>query len=229
MQTSQCGETPGLWLHFISPNPTIKNVKFYLSLPTCLVKEGVLFILFIGLIVFLFWGLFGFFWLHLQHMEVPRPGIKSEPQLWLTPQVWQHRILNPLHHSGKSRWLHCLSSSHSDSIFTLPGQTQFRTHFDSFSLLISKRRISSAIKLKVQIRSYFIFFLFLMCPLLQGQQSDKIINPDWARKLLGNVILTIQCVVTLLISLPLFPMYLHWIPLLKNEIIDTKLLCLKRV
>ena len=29
-------------------------------------------------------------------MGVPRPGIKSEPQLQPTPQLWQGQILNPL-------------------------------------------------------------------------------------------------------------------------------------
>ena len=36
--------------------------------------------------------IFIFFWLHPQHAEVPRPGIKSGPQQW---QCW---ILNPLNH-----------------------------------------------------------------------------------------------------------------------------------
>ena len=40
---------------------------------------------------------FGFiFWPHSGHMEVPRPGIKSEPQLRPEPQLQQHQILNPL-------------------------------------------------------------------------------------------------------------------------------------
>ena len=30
------------------------------------------------------------------HMEVPRPGIRSEPQLWPAPKLQQHQILNPL-------------------------------------------------------------------------------------------------------------------------------------
>ena len=34
--------------------------------------------------------------LPLQHMKFPRPGIKSKPQLW------QHQILNPPHHSRNS-------------------------------------------------------------------------------------------------------------------------------
>ena len=34
---------------------------------------------------------------HLQHMEVPRLGIESKPQLRSMPQRWQHQILNPLH------------------------------------------------------------------------------------------------------------------------------------
>ena len=45
---------------------------------------------------------FGFFCLffsqpHLQHMEVPRPGVKSEPQL-----QQYHQILNPLCHNRNS-------------------------------------------------------------------------------------------------------------------------------
>ena len=31
-----------------------------------------------------------------RHMEVPRPEIKSKPQLGPTPQLWQCQILNPL-------------------------------------------------------------------------------------------------------------------------------------
>ena len=35
-------------------------------------------------------------------MEVPRPGIESEPHLHLQPmpQLWQHQILNPLAQVG---------------------------------------------------------------------------------------------------------------------------------
>ena len=33
---------------------------------------------------------------HLWHMDVSRPGIKSKPQLWTIPQLWQHWILKPL-------------------------------------------------------------------------------------------------------------------------------------
>ena len=36
------------------------------------------------------------FWPYTQHMEVPGPGIKSEPQLQPVPQLWQCWILNPL-------------------------------------------------------------------------------------------------------------------------------------
>ena len=31
-----------------------------------------------------------------QHVEVPGPGIESEPQLGPTPQLWQCKIINPL-------------------------------------------------------------------------------------------------------------------------------------
>ena len=37
-----------------------------------------------------------YFWLHLQHMDVPRPGSKSKPQLQPKPQLCQWLILNPL-------------------------------------------------------------------------------------------------------------------------------------
>ena len=42
-----------------------------------------------------FFFFFFFFWLHLQHMEIPRPGMESEQQLWPTPQLLQPWILNP--------------------------------------------------------------------------------------------------------------------------------------
>ena len=40
--------------------------------------------------------LFFFKWLHPWHVEVPRPGIESKPQLQPTPQLRQSWILNPL-------------------------------------------------------------------------------------------------------------------------------------
>ena len=43
-----------------------------------------------------------FFWLHPQHVEVPRPGIKPTPQLQPMPPLWQSWIINPLHHKGTS-------------------------------------------------------------------------------------------------------------------------------
>ena len=49
-----------------------------------------------SLVNFLFW-----FWgLHTQHMEVPRPGKESEPQLQPVPQWQQYWILNPLLQAG---------------------------------------------------------------------------------------------------------------------------------
>ena len=46
-------------------------------------------------------------------MEVPRPGIKSEPQMQPKAQLWQHWILNPLCHSRTScdRLLTCSPTS----------------------------------------------------------------------------------------------------------------------
>ena len=42
----------------------------------------------------------GSFWLRLQHMEVPRPAIKSKPQLRPMPQLQQYLIFNPMHQAG---------------------------------------------------------------------------------------------------------------------------------
>ena len=42
----------------------------------------------------IFFFFFFFFWLHMQHVEIPRPG--TEP----IPQQWQHWILNPIGHQG---------------------------------------------------------------------------------------------------------------------------------
>ena len=39
---------------------------------------------------------------HTWHMAVPRPGIESKLQLQPTPQLWQHRIFNPLCHTRSS-------------------------------------------------------------------------------------------------------------------------------
>lgn len=36
---------------------------------------------------------------HPWHMEAPGPGTESELQLWSTPQLWHHQILNPLSQS----------------------------------------------------------------------------------------------------------------------------------
>ena len=43
-----------------------------------------------------------FFWggPHPQHMDVPGPGVKPEPQLRPTPELWQHQILHPLCQAG---------------------------------------------------------------------------------------------------------------------------------
>ena len=46
---------------------------------------------------FVFFLFVFFFWLYLRHMEIPRPGIKSELQLQ------QCQILNPLQLSGISQ------------------------------------------------------------------------------------------------------------------------------
>ena len=56
-------------------------------------------VLFITLIVFLCFGRHGIYLFIFGHpvaYEVPRPGIRSEAQLWPKLQLWQRRILNSL-------------------------------------------------------------------------------------------------------------------------------------
>ena len=45
---------------------------------------------------YFFFILTNFFWWHSRHIEVPRLGIESEPQLRTVPQLRQCQILNPL-------------------------------------------------------------------------------------------------------------------------------------
>lgn len=54
-------------------------------------------------VVFLFFLLFG---LHPWHMELPRLATESKPQLLFMPQLWQHRIRNPVHYSKNSEVHH---------------------------------------------------------------------------------------------------------------------------
>ena len=37
-----------------------------------------------------------FFPLHPWHVEIPGPGLESELQVWTTPLLWEHQILNSL-------------------------------------------------------------------------------------------------------------------------------------
>ena len=41
-----------------------------------------------------------YFWPHLRHAEVPRPGKQPMPQKWPEPWQWQHWPLNPLSCQG---------------------------------------------------------------------------------------------------------------------------------
>ena len=43
---------------------------------------------------------FFFFWQHLWHVAIPRPGIQPAPQQQPKQQQRQHQILNPLNHQG---------------------------------------------------------------------------------------------------------------------------------
>ena len=47
-----------------------------------------------------YYCLFFFFWLRMQHVEMPWPGIKSIPQQQPEPKQSQLRMLKPLHHQG---------------------------------------------------------------------------------------------------------------------------------
>ena len=46
---------------------------------------------------FVYFSIYLILWPYLQHVDIPRLGIKSELQLRSVPQPWQHWILNPLH------------------------------------------------------------------------------------------------------------------------------------
>ena len=63
------------------------------------------------------WNLcFIFFLFRPRHMEVPGPGIKSEPQLQPMPQLQQHWILNPPHGAGDLNPLFCTNPNHCSQI-----------------------------------------------------------------------------------------------------------------
>ena len=49
-------------------------------------------------------------WLHLQHVEVPGPGIKSKPQLQPVPLLQQRWIFTPLDHSRNSEAIYLLQA-----------------------------------------------------------------------------------------------------------------------
>ena len=70
------------------------------------------FALFLGLSFYLF------IWPHPQHMEVPWPGMKSEPQLQPTPQLWQSWILNPQHSWARDQT--CASAMTLDASEVIP-------------------------------------------------------------------------------------------------------------
>ena len=67
------------------------------SLTCCTTRE-----LLESIFFFLSFFFFPFFWPHLQHMEIPGPGIKSEPQLQPMPQLQQCPILNLLSYRGNT-------------------------------------------------------------------------------------------------------------------------------
>ena len=65
-------------------------------------------ILFSSLVLFHF-VLFFFLGPHLQPMEVPRPGVESEPQLPACATAEAAQDLSPicnLHHSSRQHWIH---------------------------------------------------------------------------------------------------------------------------
>ena len=63
--------------------------------------------------------------MEVQHMKVP--GMESEPQLWLRPQLWQHQILNPLYQVGGQTHI---------STATQAAAVRFLTHVPQWELKI---------------------------------------------------------------------------------------------
>ena len=112
-------------------------------------------------------GIFLFFlWPHLQHMEVPWLGVKSELQLQayttaiatldpshicnLLCSLWQHRILTPLNEVRDQT--HILGSSHCGSALTDPTNI----HEDVGSV---PGRIHHCRELQCRCQSHFFLFL----------------------------------------------------------------------
>ena len=67
------------------------------------------------LVMWLLWN-FLFFWLHLQHMEVPRPGNESELQLQPTPQLQQCHIVKPLYRAGDQTHASAMTQAHASAM-----------------------------------------------------------------------------------------------------------------
>ena len=77
-----------------------------------------------------------FFPLHPWHVEIPGPGLESELQVWTTPLLWEHQILNSLCWAGdKSAPLQQHELPQSDSEPTAP-QRELPSSYSFMSALV---------------------------------------------------------------------------------------------
>lgn len=72
------------------------------------------------------------FWLHPQHAEFPRPGIKPAPQQQLEPLHWQCQILNLLSHMGTPGPWFSLLGGQNKGIVLVKAETNY--HLSPFNI-----------------------------------------------------------------------------------------------
>ena len=127
-------------------------------------------------------------------MEVPGPGIKSEPQLQLTPQQWQHRILNPLcgpgiksaplqwqcqvlnplYHKGNSyMWFFYNRKLVNINLINFPSQSHLWNFVIIPFLLFSLSTLNFKKILFWQIHITFNFEMYMIITIIQLDQSVK--------------------------------------------------------
>ena len=110
-----------------------------------------------------------FFWLHLQHMKIPRPGIEPLPQQWPKALQWQCWVLNPVCHKRTPK----------TNIFKILIQQLFR------SQELQRERKKKGI--------LALLFPSLAC-LLKQSQSLAIMEPTHLRNRCGDYLSLPECV-----------------------------------
>lgn len=85
-------------LHYLANSNNLMNTKYFNCIKFLQRNKQLNTLLFCSFV--LFWGVY--FWSHLQHAEVPSPGIKPMQQ-----QKGHPWIISPLSHQGTSR--HCFN------------------------------------------------------------------------------------------------------------------------